>query len=84
MLDNLGQIKIGNVTNKPTTIKFNRDSSAMDGAKGVAEAWMRWTGASGVSNSGIASCCRSTNIHTLRRTSVGKWEISFPSGTFSR
>ena len=80
--DNLGQIKIGNVTNKPTTIKFNRDSSTMDSAKGVARAWMRWTGASGVSNSGIA-VFSAYNIHTLRRTSVGKWEISFPSGTFS-
>ena len=80
--DNLGQIKIGNVTDKPTTIKFNRDSSTMDSAKGVARAWMRWSGSAGVSSSGI-EVQSAFNIHTLRRTSAGKFEITFPSGTFS-
>ena len=83
-------IKIGNIsnstanppTNTPTTLRFDRDASTMDSAKGVARAWMKWTGTSGVDNSGIA-VLSAYNVHTLTRTSIGKWQITFPSGTFS-
>ena len=80
--DENGQVKFGNLTNKPTTVKFDRDSSTLDSAKGAARAWMRWSGSDGVSNSGI-SVKSAFNIHTLRRMSAGKWQITFPSGTFS-
>ncbi len=80
--DDNGLIKVGNLTDKPTTINFDRDSSRMDSAKGVARAWMKWTGTDGVDSSGIA-VQSAFNIHTLRRISAGKWQITFPSGTFS-
>ena len=88
--DDNSLIKIGNVadatanppTNTPTTLRFERDSSTLDSAKGVARAWMKWTGTSGVDNSGIA-VLSAHNIHTLTRVSIGKWQITFPSGTFS-
>lgn len=80
--DNNGLIKVGNLSNKPTTIRFDRDSSTMDTAKGVARAWLKWSASAGVSSSGI-QVQSAFNIHTLRRTSAGKFQITFPSGTFS-
>jgi len=80
--DDNGLIKIGNLSNKPTTVRFDRDSSTMDSAKGAARAWMRWTASDGASGSGI-TIQSAFNIHTLRRTSPGKFQITFPSGTFS-
>ena len=80
--DDNGLVHVGNVSDKPTTFKFDRDSSRLDSAKGAARAWVRWTATSGVSNSGVA-VVSSFNVHSVRRLGAGQFHINFPSGTFS-
>jgi hypothetical protein len=62
-----------------TTVKFDKDNSAMSTAKGCAQAWIRFNG------SGTMQVLSSYNVSKLQRTAggAGKFKIFFNTNTFS-
>lgn len=69
----------GTVTGSGSLFIFDNDNSTMSTAKGVAKAWLNFD-ASGVNGSPVINSYY--NIRQLEKTAIGKFKVTFTSGTF--